>query len=302
MPPPRPPAPARGRTCARTAPPTIPSLARRGCREDPKASSSGDPVAGRCDRRSPRPARGRFGERRRRVTPVDPPPARGRVWITGMPGGVRLGGPSLCSGAGGLGERLAGPEAGEAADPPGGLRDGSPCCTRCPSPSAASCWACSSRPGSFPRGGCTSSTWPARRWGPLRSSRRSPTSGSRVAFSSPVAPCCWAPSPCPAPPDGVPGGGGPRRPGPPGRHRRAGDGLRPQLPEGLDGDTDVDPFHRLRLGRDGVERRRPAAEPKRAVSGPPLGPDRGLRQRARLGRGIGAPILNDEGALELNRA
>ena len=38
-----------------------------------------------------------------------------------MPGGVRLGGPG--SGAGGLGERLAGPEAGEAADPPGGLRE-----------------------------------------------------------------------------------------------------------------------------------------------------------------------------------
>jgi len=39
-----------------------------------------------------------------------------------MPAEVRLGGPS--SGAGGLGKGLPPPEAGEAADPPGGLGDG----------------------------------------------------------------------------------------------------------------------------------------------------------------------------------
>jgi hypothetical protein len=87
---PRPPDPARSRTFARTAPPTTSSLARRGCREDPKGPSSWDPVAGRCDRRSPRPARGRFGERRRQLAQRDCPPPRGRVWIGGeRPGDVR---------------------------------------------------------------------------------------------------------------------------------------------------------------------------------------------------------------------
>lgn len=68
--------------------PTSPSLARRGCREDPKAPSSRGPVADRRDSRSPRPARGRFGERHRRLTRADAPPAPRRVWPTGRTGWV----------------------------------------------------------------------------------------------------------------------------------------------------------------------------------------------------------------------
>jgi len=89
---------------------------------DPKAQSSWGPVAGRPDKRSPRPVRGRFGERRRRLTPADDPPESGLDWIRGMPEEVRLSDPS--SGAGGPEVWPAGPEAGAAAKPPGRLRDG----------------------------------------------------------------------------------------------------------------------------------------------------------------------------------